>query len=108
MGGRRKVDGVPWPVRDGSTVWIPAGRHAIEPAPAFKAPRLVRLTADLKSARVVDSSTIEFAYQSRSRAIAILDRAAQRIEIDGIPFNATTPLMLPRGEHTVIVRAVHP
>jgi len=56
----------------------------------------------------VDNSTIEFGYQSRSRAIAILDRAAQRIEIDGIPFNATTPLMLPPGEHTVVVRAVDP
>jgi hypothetical protein len=106
--GDAKVDGVPWPARDGNTLWIPAGRHAIEPAPTFDAPRLVRLTADLKSARVVDSSTIEFAYQSRSRAIAILDRAAQRIEIDGIPFSATTPVILPRGEHTVIVRAAHP
>src|SRR5262249_31003642 len=62
--GDAKVDGVPWPVRDGDTLWIRAGRHAIEPAPAFEAPRLVRLTADLKSARVVDNSTIEFDYQS--------------------------------------------
>ena len=99
---------MPWPVRDGSTLWIPAGRHAIGAATAFEASRLVRLTADLKSARVVDSSTIEFAYHARSRAIAILDRAAERIEIDGIPFNVAAPLMLPKGEHTVVVRASHP
>src|SRR5450432_753501 len=44
------VDGLPWPAADDQTLWLPAGPHAIEAAPASHSPRLLYLNADLKSA----------------------------------------------------------
>jgi hypothetical protein len=99
--GPAKVDGQPWPARDDETLWLPAGPHAIEAAPASTAPRLVHLNADLKSARIIDAITIEFTYQAATRAIAITDRPPTRLEIDGETVPMSSPLLLPRGQHLV-------
>src|ERR1039458_3344515 len=97
------VDGAPWPVADGETVWLPAGAHSLEPAAGAPGPHLLRLTADLESARAVDATTIEFSYQSTARAIAILDRAPLEVQIDGSgePLQSAGPktIFLPRGQH---------
>jgi hypothetical protein len=106
--GSAKVDGQVWPVRDEDTVWIPTGRHTIEPCSDAASPRLLRLNADLKFARVTDADTVEFSYQSQSRAIAIMDRAVQAVVVDGKAFPVANPLLLPHGEHVVSVRAGHP
>jgi hypothetical protein len=103
--GAAAVDGQPWPAADDETVWLPAGRHTIEASPPIVSPRLLRLTGDLKAARAVSATAIEFSYRSSGRAIAILDRAPVRIEIDGaeIPLDLAGPktVMLPRGQHVV-------
>jgi hypothetical protein len=102
-------DGQPWPVTDGETVWLPAGAHAVSAAAPRSGPNVIHLNADLKAARAVGSNGLEFSYQSGARAIAILDRAPSRVEIDGV---AGAPVMagpmtlwLPRGQHTVMVRS---
>src|SRR5208283_2534241 len=51
--GQAMVDGAFWPVVDGETIWLPAGAHSIEPAAGAPGPHLLRLTADLESARAV-------------------------------------------------------
>jgi hypothetical protein len=99
--GPAKVDGQPWPAHDHDTLWLPAGPHSIEAAPASSAPSLLHLNADLKSARIVDAATIEFTYQSAARAIAITDRIPARVEIDGESVPVSSPLQLPRGQHLV-------
>jgi hypothetical protein len=107
--GPAMVDGQPWPAADDDTVWLPAGAHSIEPAPGPKgAPpgaRLLRLNADLKAARAVSATSIEFSYQTSARALAILDRAPRRLEIDGAeePLHLAGPhtILLPRGQHVV-------
>jgi hypothetical protein len=100
--GPVKVDERPWPARDDDTVWLPAGAHTIEPAPtAPSGPRLLYLNADLKSARIAGPDTLEFSYQSHSRAIALLDRPVRKIQIDGD--DAPLSLVLPRGQHVVSV-----
>jgi hypothetical protein len=105
--GPAQVDGRPWPVADDEFVWIPAGRHRIEPAAESPPLRLLHLTADLVNARVVPSG-LEFEYRSRSRAAALFDAAPARVEVDGRP--ATPPrfdagshvaLLLPAGHRTV-------
>jgi hypothetical protein len=101
--GGAKVDGEAWPARDDDTLWLPAGAHSVEAAPATTAPRLLQFNGDLKSARIVDAATIEFTYQSGARAIAILDRPAANVEIDGEAVPAALPLSLPRGQHLVRV-----
>ena len=99
--GAARVDGLPWPARDDETLWLPAGAHTIETAPPQPGPRLLRLTGELKAARCVDAGTIEFTYQSQSRAIALLDRRIHKLQIDGE--DAPPTLMLPRGQHVVSV-----
>src|SRR5205807_3747235 len=98
------VDGLPWPAADDQTLWLPPGPHAIEHAlvpPASQSPRLLYLNADLKSAHTISPSTIEFSYQSASRAIAILDRPAKSIQIDGA--SAPLTLLFPRGQHVITI-----
>jgi hypothetical protein len=103
--GGARVDGELWPAQDDEILWLPAGPHAIEPAPLSAGPRLVHLNGDLKAARAVDSHTVEFTYQSAARAIAILSRAPVKLQIDGVgqPPRLAGPstLILPRGQHFV-------
>lgn len=107
--GSASVDGLPWPVQDEETLWLPAGPHAVEPAPAAQSLRLVYLNADLKSARIVNPTTIEFTYKSSARAIVILSRPPGKLQIDGddAPLTPAGPasVLLPRGQHLVTVSA---
>ncbi len=101
------VDGRPWPVADSETVWMPAGAHTLEAAPASDNSRLLRFTGDLKTARYTNPGALEFSYSSESRAIAVLDRAAVRLTIDGQPAQPETAgpntILLPRGQHLVTI-----
>jgi hypothetical protein len=103
--GGAKVDGELWPVQDEETLWLPPGPHAVEPVGPVAGPRLVYLNADLRSARAVNANTLEFTYQSASRAIAILSRAPVKIQIDGVDqalkLAGPATLLLPRGQHAV-------
>jgi hypothetical protein len=103
--GGAKVDGELWSAQDDETLWLPAGPHAIEPAPQAAGPRLVHLNGDLKAARAVDAKTLEFTYQSASRAIAIFSRAPVKLRIDGVDeapqLAGPATLLLPRGQHVV-------
>ena len=96
-----------WPVADEETVWLPAGPHSVEPAGRPLGARLVRLNADLKAACAVNTTTIEFSYQTTARAIAILDRSPLRTQIDGAeePLQRAGPntILLPRGQHVVTI-----
>jgi hypothetical protein len=97
------VDGKLWPVTDGSTVWLPAGAHLIEPSPDLPPLRITAFNGELKSA-VSTVSGVEFAYRSSARALTSLDRIPSRIEIDGVevhPQFEGKVLLLPRGQHLV-------
>jgi hypothetical protein len=106
MGGAR-VDGRLWPVCDGDLVWLPAGAHAIEPVDTTPPLRLLALNADLRSAGATARS-IEFAYRSPARALALVDKRPARIEVDGETTKIAIReagnaylLPLPRGQHLV-------
>ena len=103
--GPAKVDGGLWPVANDAEVLVPRGAHAIEPAAGRPPLRMLDFTGELKSAAVIPDG-IEFAYQSSARAMAKLERAPQRVEIDGVvvrPQIAGSVLILPRGQHLVTV-----
>jgi hypothetical protein len=101
--GPAKVDGRPWPVTDGETLWLPGGSHSIEPGTAEPAARLVDFNGTLTSATTT-AQGMEFAYRSSSRALARLDRRPSHMQIDGaeakLEFNDAV-LILPRGQHIV-------
>ncbi len=103
--GGAKVDGQLWPVQDDETLWLPPGPHAIEPVPHSAGPRLSYLNGELKAARAVDAHTLEFTYQSASRAIAVVSRAPLKLQIDGVEeaprLAGPATLLLPRGQHVV-------
>jgi hypothetical protein len=107
--GPAMVDGQSWPALDGVTVWVPAGAHTVEAGPNRTGLRLLRLNGELKAARSLDRSTIEFSYRSSARAIAVLDRAPHRVQIDGSAEDPETAgpgtLILPRGQHVVTLSA---
>jgi hypothetical protein len=105
--GPAMVDGQVWPAADEDTVWLPAGPHSVEPTDRPLGARLVGLNADLKAARAVNATTIEFSYQTTARAIAILDRPPLHTRIDGAeePLQRAGPntIFLPRGQHVVTI-----
>jgi len=104
--GPALVDGKLWPVASNDTIWLPAGVHSIQPAPTHAGIRLLDFNGELISASAHDDS-IEFAYRSSAQALAVLQRAPQRVEIDGAeahpPINGAV-LLLPRGQHLVTIQ----
>jgi len=105
--GAAMVDGLPWPVTDGETLWLPPGAHAVESGKDDSGLRLMRLNAELQAARRVSAVALEFSYQSSARAIAVFDRHPVRISIDGAEelgqFAGPNAILLPRGQHVVII-----
>lgn len=107
--GPAQVDGRPWPVRDATTVWLPAGSHVVEPASKDATLRIVDFNGELRSASV-SGSGITLSYRSSSRAMAALNARPSRVQIDGASTNPTIlvagenyVLLLPRGQHFVEV-----
>jgi hypothetical protein len=105
--GAAWVDSQPWPARDETTLWLPAGEHVVEPAESDRGPLLLQLNAGLKAARFLGPRALEFSYESASRAIARLDRTPVRLQVDGTdaPISRAGPatLLLPRGQHLITV-----
>jgi hypothetical protein len=105
--GPATVNGRPWPVRDDTTLWLPAGSNLIEPALKEPAVRILDFNGNLRSAKVSPAG-VQIAYQSNSRAIAVVSPHPGKIEIDGAEYgeklldsNSNVVLMLPRGQHIV-------
>jgi hypothetical protein len=103
--GPALVDGKPWPVASDDALWLMPGPHVIEPAPPTQTVpmRVLDFNGDLKMA-VATPQGIEFAYQSTARAMALVERAPAKLQIDGvehIPEMAGHVLLLPRGQHLV-------
>jgi hypothetical protein len=105
--GNAAVDGHPWSVIDGATVWLPAGAHEVAASSVGPPVRLTDLNGELLSADTLPDG-MEFSYRSSARALAAFDRPLGRIQIDGLearPDRAGSVLMLPVGEHRVTVLA---
>jgi hypothetical protein len=101
--GQALVDGKPWPVLNEKTLWLPRGAHSVEPSQKAAALVVLDFNGDLKSAKVITDG-LEFAYQSSARALATLEHAPRKVEIDGAevkPEMIGNVLILPRGQHLV-------
>jgi hypothetical protein len=101
------VNGHLWPVRDDTTLWLPAGTSVIDPAPKDSSLRIVDFNGDLQSANAA-AQDLQFSYQSNARALAVLNARPRKIEIDGAAAGEKLPesggsfvLTLPRGQHVV-------
>lgn len=101
------VDGLPWPVRSATLLFLPAGAHSIESATTAPAFQITHFNGELTSAQLTSANAIELAYRSSGRAIAILNRKPASVEIDGAETAAdpagTNAIFLPRGQHLVTI-----
>ncbi|HYL38073.1 MAG TPA: hypothetical protein VEV17_19305 [Bryobacteraceae bacterium] len=105
--GPALVNGRPWPVRDDTTLWLPAGPVVAEPAQKELALRIVDFNGNLRSANA-SAAGLEFSYQSGARAMALLNARPHRVVIDGATAVQSVTesgsgflLILPRGQHVV-------
>ncbi len=108
--GAATVNGKLWPVSSGATVWLPPGVQVLEHSTQQPVVRLLDFNGNLKTATSM-ADGLEFTYQSSSRAIAILDKAPAKVEIDGVSvLSSGTVLLLPRGDHRVkaLIRTSRP
>ena len=98
------VDGEPWPLLDGETVWLPPGAHAVEAGKDYGV-QMMRLNGDLLGVRRLGSIGLEFSYQSTARAIAVFDKCPLQLSVDGaeeeLHFAGPRTILLPRGQHVV-------
>jgi len=84
-------------------VGVVPGAHVIEPSSQRAPMRVLDFNGDLKTAAIT-AGGVEFAYKSNARAMALLERAPARLEIDGVERAAEMSgnvLLLPRGQHLV-------
>lgn len=103
--GAALVNGKLWPITDGKFVWLPPGPAVVEPAPDSQVMRVLDFNGGLRSAGHRKGS-VEIAYHSAHRAIAVLDRKPAAVELDGAPYPVEWledgnrfVILLPRGQH---------
>jgi len=70
--GWARMDGREWPVQDGERVLVPPGRHKLTVCKEAPSRRLADFNGKLLDARV-ERGRIRVKYESRSRAIALID-----------------------------------
>ncbi|MCL5744841.1 MAG: hypothetical protein M1541_13105, partial [Acidobacteria bacterium] len=107
--GPALVDGEAWPVASDSVLWLPAGGHSVERGSGTgHFSRVLDFNGELKGARVLVGGAVEIAYQSVSRAFAVLERKPVKVEIDGaatrMKLAGDRTLVLPRGQHLVTIQ----
>jgi hypothetical protein len=101
--GPALVDGKRWPELNDMTLWLPRGPHSLEVSAVSVPLRILDFNGELKSVKAT-SDGAEFAYRSSARALATLECAPRKVEIDGAevkPEFAGKVLILPRGQHLV-------
>lgn len=102
--GPAMVNGQPWPYRDATTLWLPAGKHRISPTGTTQS-----LLESCNGATILSLSAnangLEFAYESSSRTYCRLGANPKEVELDGAPAAVgKQTLVLPRGQHIVILK----
>ena len=99
--GPVEIDGKPWPVQASGYVLAPAGKHMLTTGVSKPPFSVTDFNGDLHSA-TYDASHVELAYQSRGRAVALLDKPVSKIEVDNVPLsNSGNCVLLPAGQHIV-------
>jgi hypothetical protein len=106
--GPALVDGRVWAAKDDTVLWLPPGRHRVEPGDEDPPFRLLHLNAELRQVRS-NGVHMELHYRSDSRAIAVFNQAPNRVWLDGQGASLEVwtaegggyRILLPPGEHVV-------
>ncbi len=107
--GPVRVNGSAWAARDDETVWLPGGRHVLEPG-REDPPLLLRSLSGELHRLYSAGNRLSFHYRAEARAIAIFNQAPGKLWIDDEQLAAPVYqaasgyyLLLPAGEHLVSV-----
>ena len=105
--GPVSVDGAPWPIHNRDTVWLPVGKHLVQPGASEVPVRVLGFNGTLLQARWT-GFTVELEYESESRAAALIEEAPAGAWVDGkaaliLSAGDHTTLLLPRGRHKVVI-----
>lgn len=100
--GPVEVDGKTWPVQDNDFVLAPGGKHRLSAAIVKPAMTIRDFNGEIISA-ISQRAGVDISYQSRTRAIAVLETKASLIAVDGAPYanGKTGAVLLPSGQHVV-------
>jgi hypothetical protein len=100
--GPVELDGKLWPLESSTFVLVPEGAHVLSAATASPSIKIRDFNGDVRSA-VAEGAHVTIAYQSRSRAIALLGSSVSKIEVDGVPLPSfdKASALLPSGQHVV-------
>ncbi|MDQ2711227.1 MAG: hypothetical protein M3Y24_03145 [Acidobacteriota bacterium] len=101
--GPAEIDGKTWPIQDNESVLAPAGKHRLSTGTAKPTLIIRDFNGEVRSA-LAGKGRVDIAYESRTRAIALLGTPVSAIDIDGEPFKKTTSgesVLLPSGQHVV-------
>lgn len=96
------IDGKTWPIQNSAFVLAPEGKHRISTAFDQPAIRIRDFNGNVRSA-LSAKERVDVSYESRTRAIVLLDSPAAAVELDGSIYgkNKQGALMLPSGQHVV-------
>ncbi len=100
--GPVEVDGKTWPVQDNDFVLAPGGKHRLSAAIVKPAMTIRDFNGEIISA-ISQRAGVDISYQSRTRAIAVLETKASLIAVDGAPYanGKTGAVLLLSGQHVV-------
>jgi hypothetical protein len=110
-----RLDGERWPCAAAQHVLVPAGQHTIELEESEHRPDALRITAvngEIQLCEYRDGS-VALRYDERRPVLVTLDRAVDRVELDGKQADYPTSnrcaeahtVSLPAGRHTVLFSA---
>ncbi len=104
--GPAEIDGKSWPIQDNESILAPAGKHRLATGTAKPAVTIRDFNGEVRSA-VAGKERLDIAYESQTRAIALLGTPVSTVDIDGEPFKKITQtenaasVLLPTGQHVV-------
>ena len=98
--GPVEVDGKPWPLQGRNFVLTPSGRHMLATGVQRPTISIADFNGQVQSTSA-SSHSVDLAYKSRSRAIAVLATPVSAIEVDGQRYPVSASVLLPAGQHVV-------
>ena len=104
--GPAEIDGKIWPIQDKQSVLTPQGHHRLSAGIEKSSMTIRDFNGSIQSA-ISGAGRVDVSYESRSRAIAVLDSPVSTVEVDGALYKKLTSredlssVVLPAGQHLV-------
>ncbi len=108
--GPVELNGHPWPMQDATSVMVPAGKFRLTTGVLASPLHITDFNGRVQTVHPSGES-VEVAYRSGTRAIALVDAPVRLVEVDGAVFwkagsgESPSYFLLPAGQHVATFRA---